>query len=154
VDVRGDGAYREAMRAAILLVLCLPALAVAQSTIARSEVTALKRQGYVFYEGRWRLPREIVYLQTAASRFFAASAPAAPAPAKAVADVPQRVAPRDRLQQRRRSTVTGLFTVRLQHVQLLGLDTVPVGFGTGQARLQLPRTQSISIGTTVGMPLR
>ena len=45
-------------------------------------------------------------------------------------------------------------TVRAQQVQLLGMDTVNVGFGTGSGRLMLPRTQSISIGTTVALPIR
>ena len=142
------------MRVALLFVLCLPALAVAQTPIARSEVAALKRQGYVFYEGRWRLPQEIVYLQEAAMRRFSASAPASPVTAKApAADVPRLAAQQDR-PQLRRSTTTGLLTVRLQQVQVLGIDTVTVGLGTGSARLQLPRTQSISISTTVGVPLR
>lgn len=140
------------MRAVFLLVLCLPALAVAQGPTARSEVAALKRQGYVFYEGRWRLPQEIVYLQQAALRRFSATAPAAPK--KAPADEPRVASSRDRQQAVGRSTTTGLFTVRLQQVRVVGMDTVTVGVGTGTVRIQLPRTESVSIGTTVGLPLR
>lgn len=47
-----------------------------------------------------------------------------------------------------RGRLGGLATVRLQHVRLLGFDTVPVGFGTGSGTLQLPRTESISFGGT------
>jgi hypothetical protein len=141
------------MKAAILLVFCLPALAVAQSAITAGEAGALKRQGYVFYEGRWRLPQEIVYLQRAASRRLTASPPAAPVPAKASpAPLPRVAAHAGRPQLHRKAT--GIFTIRLQHSELLGMDTVPVSLGTGTARLQLPRTQSVSIGTTVGLPLR
>jgi hypothetical protein len=140
------------LRAAFLLVLCLPALAVAQTPVAKGEIASLKRQGYVFYEGRWRLPQEIVYLQQAASRRFSATAPAAPAKAPA-AESPQ-ASPRERRHAGRRSTTTGLFTVRLQQVRVVGMDTVTVGVGTGTVRIQLPRTESVSIGTTVGLPLR
>ena len=140
------------MRAAFLLALCLPALAVAQTPIAKSEVAALRRQGYVFYEGRWRLPQEIVYLQQAALRRFSATAPAAPA--KTPAAEPRVASPRDRQHAPLQSTTTGLFTVRLQQVRVVGMDTVTVGVGTGTVRIQLPRTESISIGTTVGLPLR
>jgi hypothetical protein len=48
---------------------------------------------------------------------------------------------------------TGILTVRLQDVRLLGFDTVTVGFGTGSGRLMLPRTQSVSFGGTVAVPL-
>jgi hypothetical protein len=140
------------MRAAFLIALCLPALAVAQTPIAKSEVAALKRQGYVFYEGRWRLPQEIVYLQQAASRRFSATEPAVPAKAPA-AESPQ-VAPSDRQRPPPRTSTTGLFTIRLQQVKVVGMDTVTVGVGTGTVRIQLPRTESISIGTTVDLPLR
>src|SRR5687767_1767669 len=126
------------MRAALLLVLCLPAFAVAQSPVAKSEpvtkseAAQLKRQGYVFYEGRWRLPQEIVYLQEAAMRRFSASAPAVPATAKSPgADAPQLATSQHRPQRRRSSTTTGLLTVRLQNVRVVGFDTVTVGFGTG-----------------------
>jgi hypothetical protein len=136
------------MKAAILLFFCLPAFAVAQSGITGSEAAARKRQGYVLYEGRWRLPQEIVYLQRAASRRLTASPPAAPVPVQL-----PRVAAHGALPMLRKST-TGIFTIRLQHTELLGMDTVPVSFGSGMGRLQLPRTQSVSIGTTVGLPLR
>jgi hypothetical protein len=144
--------YSADMRAAILLVLCLPAFAPAQAH-DRSDLQALQRQGYRLYEGRWRLPQEIVYLQRAAAQ-RAAPAVAVP-PAKApVAKAAAVAAKPDWLQRPRRATSTGVFSIRLQKVDLLGLDTVPVSFGTGQGRLQLPRTQSISIGTTVALPLR
>ena len=143
---------RPMLRVACLIVLCLPAVAVAQTPIAKSEIAALKRQGYVLYEGRWRLPQEIVYLQQAASRRFSATAPAAPA--RAPADEPRVASPRGRQHAVRRTTTTGLFTVRLQQVRVVGIDTVTVGVGTGSVRIQLPRTESVSIGTTVGLPLR
>jgi hypothetical protein len=46
-----------------------------------------------------------------------------------------------------------LLGLQIQQTQLLGFDTVPVSFGNGQGRLMLPRTRSISIGTTVAVPL-
>lgn len=154
MDARGGGPYLGGMKAALLLVFCLPALAVAQSGITATEAAALKRQGYAFYEGRWRLPQEIVYLQRAASRRLSISIPAAPVAAKAAEVQLPRVAGRPGRPLVVRKSTTGIFTIRLQHSQLLGLDTVPVSFGTGQGRLQLPRTQTVSIGTTVGLPLR
>jgi len=49
---------------------------------------------------------------------------------------------------------TAILELRLQKTTLLGFDTVPVSLGVGgTVRLQLPRTQSISIGTTVPVPL-
>ncbi|HEX6813979.1 MAG TPA: hypothetical protein VF384_20315 [Planctomycetota bacterium] len=142
------------MRATLLLVLCLPAFAVAQSQVTKTEAAQLKRQGFVLYEGRWRLPQEIVYLQEAAMRRFSTSAPAVPAAAKSPgADAPQLAASKDR-PRRRGSTTTGLMTIRLQNVRVVGWDTVTVNLGTGSARLQLPRTEVVSIGTTVGVPLR
>jgi hypothetical protein len=43
--------------------------------------------------------------------------------------------------------------INFQHVELLGLDTVPVSLGVGSpVRIQLPRTRSVSIGTTVTVP--
>jgi len=159
------------MRAAILFFVCLPAFAVAQTPASqtpasqtpatqtqssKSEASARQRQGYVLYEGRWRLPQEIVYLQLAASRRLAGvgATPAAPASDKAPAVDAQPVAPRKLPPQTRCSTSTGLFTIRMQQVQLLGMDTVTVGVGNGTVRLQLPRTQVISIGTTVDLPIR
>ncbi|HLQ37710.1 MAG TPA: hypothetical protein VK348_07915 [Planctomycetota bacterium] len=47
----------------------------------------------------------------------------------------------------------GILSLRVQQVQLLGMDTVTVGLGTGTGRIQLPRTQSISFGGTVALPL-
>jgi hypothetical protein len=48
----------------------------------------------------------------------------------------------------------GLFDLRLQWVQNLGFDTVPVSFGTGSpGRLMLPRTQSVSFGGPIWLPL-
>ena len=55
------------------------------------------------------------------------------------------------LRERRRYTVT--MGINFQHVELLGLDTVPVSLGVGRPVLiQLPRTRSVSIGTTVTVP--
>lgn len=51
------------------------------------------------------------------------------------------------------ATALGVLSVQLQNVRLLGFDEVTVGFGTGSGRLQLPRTESVSIGTTVAVPL-
>lgn len=48
---------------------------------------------------------------------------------------------------------TALLGLHVQQSELLGWDTVPVSFGTGQGRIMLPRTRSISIGTTVGVPV-
>ncbi len=42
--------------------------------------------------------------------------------------------------------------INFQHTELLGMDTVPVSLGTGTVRIQLPRTRSVSIGTTVTVP--
>lgn len=155
MDGCATGLYGAGMRAAVLLVLCLPAFAPAQAHVDRSEVTALQRQGYRLHSGRWRLPQEIAYLQRAAAQRAAPAAePKAPIAKAAVAGAAAPAAKRDWPQRPRRATTTGLFDIRLQHVERLGLDTVPVSFGTGQGRLQLPRTQSISIGTTVALPLR
>lgn len=53
-----------------------------------------------------------------------------------------------------RQNTTAIVGLRLQHVELLGIDTVPVSFGTGGGgRLQLPRTRSISFGGTVAIPV-
>ncbi len=54
------------------------------------------------------------------------------------------------VQERRRYTVT--MGINFQHTELLGLDTVPVSLGTGRVQIQLPRTRSVSIGTTVTVP--
>ena len=56
-------------------------------------------------------------------------------------------------QQAERAASVGLMTVRLEQVQLLGFDTVTVGFGNGTGRLMLPRTESISFGGTIAVPL-
>jgi len=120
----------------------------------------MKRQGYVFYAGRWRLPREIVYLQRGAAQSYPRPKPAVeptPQPVRMpLADVPLRpvrtVLPASALMTCAPSI--GLFTLHLQRTELQGLDTVTVGFGNGQGRLQLPRTQSISIDTSVALPVR
>jgi hypothetical protein len=136
------------------------ARALAQAAPTGNEALAMKRQGYVFYAGRWRLPREIVYLQRGAAQSYPRPKPAVeptPQPVRMpLADVPLRpvrtVLPASALMTCAPSI--GLFTLHLQRTELQGLDTVTVGFGNGQGRLQLPRTQSISIGTTVALPLR
>ena len=51
---------------------------------------------------------------------------------------------------------TGVVTaeVRLQQSTLLGFETRSVGLGNGSSvRLQLPRTRSVSLGTTVNVPI-
>jgi hypothetical protein len=143
---------------AVVCATCARALAQAAPT--GNEALAMKRQGYVFYAGRWRLPREIVWLQRGAAQSYPRPKPAvepAPPPVQMpLADVPARPA---RASLPATALVTcapsiGLFTMHLQRTELQGLDTVTVGFGNGQGRLQLPRTQSISIGTTVALPVR
>ncbi len=55
---------------------------------------------------------------------------------------------------RARTRVTGLLSVNLQYSKLTGLRTVPVSFGNGASgRIQLPTTRSISVGTTVAIPM-
>ena len=120
--------------------------------------------GYEFFRGRWRLPEEMAYLRRAAERSEAearaAEAAAAPAPAKAPAPSPMNlpVGALLRPQQQPANPVViggmGLFDLRLQWVQNLGMDTVPVSFGVGApGRIQLPRTQSESFGGGVWLPL-
>src|SRR5262249_56196646 len=58
--------------------------ALAQAAPTGNEAFAMKRQGYVFYEGRWRLPREVVYLQRGAAQSY-------PRPKPAVEPTPQPV---------------------------------------------------------------
>lgn len=53
-----------------------------------------------------------------------------------------------------RDSMLGTIEIRAQQSRLLGMDTVTTSLGpAGQVRLQLPRTQSTSIGTTVTVPL-
>lgn len=143
------------MRLAAVAVLSLSGLAFAQASGAAAPADGA-RPGFVRYEGRWRLPQEIEYLKRAAALRAAAAAPA-PGKAAPVTAEPAR-APKPAAKPARplvrKTTSTGLLTVRAQHTQLLGFDTVTVGFGTGQGRLMLPRTQTISIGTTVAFPFR
>ena len=162
------------MRVAAIVVLCLSSLLGAQTPAPSKSAASEARPGFVYYEGRWRLPGEVAYLKKATSLRTARPAAAAAAPdavdnkgktpraaagkarpnrAKAaVAKTPKRVAPASRPLSRSRTT--GLFTIRAQQTRLLGFDTVTVGLGNGQARLMLPRTETVSIGTTVGVPVR
>jgi hypothetical protein len=152
--------------------------------------------GYRRFEGRWRLPQEIAYLERAASARGAPKAqPAAvvattPSPEVVrrierlqrrlyVADERSAVRARDdlvafgrregldgfddrverefwraRLAVREARAVAGRLSVRVQHTRLLGFDTVNVGFGNGTGRVMLPRTESISIGGSIPLPLR
>ena len=162
--------YTAGMRAAAIVVLCLSSLLGAQTPAPANIAASDARPGFVFYEGRWRLPGEVAYLKKAASLRTAQPAAAAAAPAEnktpraaagnarpnrakaAPAKTPKRAAPASRPLSRSRAT--GLFTIRAQQTRLLGFDTVTVGLGNGQARLMLPRTESVSIGTTIGVPLR
>lgn len=158
-----------------------PALAQAPGGVSFAEARELQDKGYRFYEGRWRLPQEIVYLQRRAAREWAATRPqpetaapseSAPAGASPVADPAtdpdaalralaeaMERAERDYWLRRVRSApavpaAIGILELRLQKVDFLGFDTVPVSFGTGgMGTLQLPRTRSISLGTTVALPL-
>ncbi|MEZ5989048.1 MAG: hypothetical protein R3F30_07985 [Planctomycetota bacterium] len=53
-----------------------------------------------------------------------------------------------------RDSFLGTIEVRAQQSRLLGMDTLTTSLGpAGQVRIQLPRTQSTSIGTTVTVPL-
>jgi hypothetical protein len=139
------------MRIALLVAFCVSGFAQAQSKTAVAGEA--KRPGFALYEGRWRLPEEVSYLKRAAALRGVAATPAAKkgavAPAKRV-PVPQRPP----VVRGKRARAVGLVAVRAQHTQLLGFDTVTVSLGTGQARLMLPRTQSVSIGTTVAVPVR
>ena len=112
--------------------------------------------GHQFFKGRWRLPEEIAYLRRAERRAAGTpdAAPPAPPANVAAADrepffIPRRPPARQPASVRGR----GLFSLRLQNVRLLGMDTVPVSFGNGSGRLQLPRTQSVSFGGPVWLPL-
>ena len=122
--------------------------------------------GQQFFAGRWRLPEEIAYLRRAGRAEAVATAPVpAKAPVPAAVPAPLPAAPREPLQfplgaaaprsrPRPRSAAFGMFDIRLQSVRLLGIDTVPVSFGNGNGgRLQLPRTESVSFGGAVCLPL-
>jgi hypothetical protein len=55
---------------------------------------------------------------------------------------------------RSRPVSTGLLSIELQRSRLLGVDTRTLGLGVGvPVRIQLPRVESISIGTTIPIPL-
>jgi len=164
-------------------------------------IEARLERGFRWFEGRWRLPQEIEYLERARS---ARTAPAVtpdskPETAKLVATGPidaawflarsarDAASARDTLRRAaqragdrnlehivvrewlgshlargaapRGGSVAstgfpvGILSLNLQHSQLEGFDIVPVSFGSGQGRIMLPRTRSISIGTTVAVPL-
>ena len=165
------------------------------------EDEARRALGFLRFEGRWRLPREIEYLRHArAGRAAAARRAESPGGAEGAADLQTTIqdlhlrligpsdADRDRARaelvalagelgdpalmqwteeafrawrhawahhrETSREVPVGILSLNLQKVDLLGIDTVPVGFGVGTpGRLQLPRTRSISIGTTVAVPL-
>jgi hypothetical protein len=127
--------------------LCLVSAAVAQSPAGERPVAGDPRPGFVLYQQRWRLPQEVAYLQRAAHLRGGAAASAGALAAGAKRASPVRKGSRT-------ARAHGLVTVRAQQVQLLGLEHVTVSVGTGQVRLMLPRTQSISIGSTVSLPFR
>src|SRR5262245_52083612 len=126
--------------------------------------------GQQFFRGRWRLTEEIAYLRRAERDAAAAAATTPPSkpvePAAAptpwlprarewpLAPIVAAASPQSGSRPRTRSAVFGMFDVRLQSVKLLGIDTVPVSFGNGNGgRLQLPRTESVSFGGAVCLPL-
>lgn len=52
------------------------------------------------------------------------------------------------------SRSTGLISINLVRSELLGMETRSIGLGTGRpVRIQLPRVRTISIGTTLPIPL-
>jgi hypothetical protein len=71
----------------------------------------------------------------------------------ALARLAERAYWRARLAWRQAAPATGILGVQVQHVRLLGFDTVQVGFGNGTGRLMLPRTESVSFGGYVAVPL-
>jgi hypothetical protein len=138
-------------------------------------VDYMRAHGYVYYFGKWRRKAAVKKIQRDAQRqmnrlasSFKSSRDRARERLHAMAkkhEMPRLVALADRvhrdygeywrkhriLQERRRHSVT--MGINFQHVELLGLDTVPVSLGVGSpVRIQLPRTRSVSIGTTVTVP--
>src|SRR5688572_17457351 len=123
------------MRLIALAVLFLSGSAVAQSSsTASSPSSAAVARGkspgaaFAWYEGRWRLPQEIAYLQRAAALRGAA---VVPAPKAQPARAPKPVTKVARVPVQKHARLFGLLTVRAQQTRLLGFDTVTVGFGTG-----------------------
>jgi hypothetical protein len=128
--------------------------------------------GHEFFRGRWRLPEEVALLRRAAEQRNAAdqtAAAAAPA-AKETATAPETPPTREKdpaaaamaalrpgLARAQQEPVIaaayGLFDLRLQWVQNQGFETVPVSFGNGTGRIQLPRTQSVSFNGAAWLPL-
>ena len=138
-------------------------------------VEYMRAHGYVHYFGKWRRKAAVKKLQRLAKREMNRLASSSVRTRDlgrrqlhAMAqkhDMPRLVELADRVhrdyerywyryriaQTRIRHTVT--MGIRLQHTELLGIDTVPVSLGVGTpVRIQLPRTRSISIGTTVTVP--
>jgi len=135
----------------------------------------MRAHGYLHYFGKWRRKADVTKLQREArrqmTRLASASAKNRDRARERLHEIaktyemPRLVALADRvhrdygeywrgyriLRERRRHTVT--MGINFQHVELLGLDTVPVSLGVGRpVMIQLPRTRSVSIGTTVTVP--
>lgn len=125
--------------------------------------------GHEFFRGRWRLPEEVALLRRAAQQRNAAEQSVTAATATAVKQsAPARepatrepaaamAALRPGLARAHQEPVIaaahGLFELRLQWVQNLGFETVPVSFGNGTGLIQLPRTQSVSFNGAAWLPL-
>ena len=131
-----------------------------------------RAHGYVRYFGKWRRSADVKKIRRDAGRqmnrlasSFRSSRDRARAKLHEMAhkhDIPRLAVLADRVHkdysdywrryriERRRYTVT--MGVNFQHTELLGMDTVPVSLGTGRVNIQLPRTRSVSIGTTVTVP--
>lgn len=122
--------------------------------------------GFRRFDGQWRMPQEIDYLLQARAAKDSAAAPAAVAvAAPGAAPAPGSAAAVDRAARDLvrafgpprvalvRVPAIGLLDLRLQRSQITGVDTVTVGFGNGTGRLQLPRTECVSFGGAVAVPL-
>ena len=139
-------------------------------------VDYMRAHGYVHYFGKWRRKADAKKIQRDAKRQMNRLASSSKSSRDRARDglhamakkheMPRLVVLADRvhkdyseywlrhyrvLRERRRYTVT--MGINFQHTELLGLDTVPVSLGVGSpVRIQLPRTRSVSIGTTVTVP--
>ena len=137
----------------------------------------MRAHGYLHYFGKWRRKADVTRLQREArrqmNRLASSSAKNRDRARDRLHEIAKKhemvrlVALADRvhrdygeywrgyriLRERRRYSVT--MGISFQHVDLLGLDTVPVSLGVGRpVQIQLPRTRSVSIGTTVTVPAR
>lgn len=143
---------------------------------------ALRREGYRLIQGRWLTPAGIAALRRRVEERAAAAkrleervntlirrmAGPSDRDARKARDELVQVARKRKLARleqlaRRlypvyrgwwREVRMGLITVRAQHARLTGLERRNLSLGTGTpVTLELPRTRSVSIGTTVGVPV-